>query len=68
MNQKTAEQSLAGDQEGRAKKLVAKPQGLLRPPFLSPEAGREADAKGRAASPRGCSRHRTLPLAAEPRG
>jgi hypothetical protein len=36
------EQSLAGDQEGRAKKLVAKCQVQLRPPFLSPEAGRYA--------------------------
>ena len=39
-----AEQSLAGDHEGRAKKWVAKCQGSLRPPFLSPEADREADA------------------------
>jgi len=31
---------LAGDQEGRAKKWVAKYQARLRPPFLSPEAGR----------------------------
>ena len=37
-----AEQSLAGDQEGRAKKLVAKCQVRLRPLFLSPEAGRSA--------------------------
>ena len=28
----------------------------------------EADAKGRAASPRGCTRHRKRPLAGEPRG
>ncbi|GAK60039.1 hypothetical protein U27_07026 [Candidatus Vecturithrix granuli] len=31
-----------GDQEGRAKKLVATCQVQLRPPFLSPEAGRSA--------------------------
>ena len=58
---------LAGDAKGRAKKLVAEFQGWLRPPFCAPEAGREADANSRAASPRGCTRHRKRPLAGEPR-
>ena len=31
---------LAGEQKGRAEKLVAEFQSLLRPPFLPPEAGR----------------------------
>ena len=43
-------------------------QVWLRPPFVPGEAAREADAKGRAASPRGCTRLRRKPLAGEPRG
>ena len=58
---------LAGDAKGRAEKFVAKPGGWLRPPFCAPEAGREADAYSRAASPRGCTRLRRRPLAGEPR-
>ena len=37
-------------------------------PSLAAETPREADAYSRAASPRGCTRLRTPPLAGEPRG
>ena len=59
---------LHGTQKGGRRKLIAKYQGWLRPPLCAPEAGREADAEGRAASPRGCTRLRRRPLAGEPRG
>ena len=60
---------LAPERTGRAGQSGGIFFGLgRRPPCAPSEAGREADANSRAASPRGCSRHRTLPLAAEPRG
>ena len=40
LNREDAQQSLAPERKGRAKKLVAKCQVQLRPPFLSPEAER----------------------------
>ena len=63
-----ANDPFAGGAKGRAEKLIANRQGWLRPPFCAPETGREADAEGRAASPRGCARQRRRPLAGEPRG
>ena len=43
------------------------PELMWPRPSLAAETPREADAKGRAASPRGCTRHRKRPLAGEPR-
>ena len=68
MLNRCANDPLAGDAKQRAGKLVARCQVWLRPLFCAPEAGREADANSRAASPRGCTRLRTPPLAGEPRG
>ena len=59
---------LQATSEGRAIKMGGECQGMLRPPFLAPETRREADAYSRAASRRGCTRHRQKPLAGEPRG
>ena len=54
--------------KGRGETLVVLLR-LQRPrPFKAAETYREADANSRAASRRGCTRHRILPLAGEPRG
>ena len=63
-----ANDPLAPERKGRAKKLVAETHACLRPPFPPGEAGREADANSRAASPRGCTRQRRRLLAGEARG
>ena len=57
------EQSLAGDAKRRAKKLVAKLQGWLRPPFCAPEAGRSPRTQT-AASRRTTRLHQTAQKAA----
>ena len=63
-----ANNPLAADHEGRRENWLLLLQVQWPPPLMAAEAGREADANSRAASPRGCTRLRRKPLAGEPRG